>query len=298
MRRRVISKTLVALALALSACSQPSGPGDITVDGDGVTHIPEDLLNPAPADARFTPDMTWDSIQQLPGIWGKAWSSPVEFDALAVTLAQIPYPPLKPEYMEQSKARVQRIMDGEAEFYQASCKPFGLTRTIWYTSAPAFLFQPGNRLIMFQQEFREIWMDGRPHPAEIAADDNSAKFLGHSVGWWEGDTLVIDTVGIHPDHELYYGVKNQGEHVVERWRIDEQGRLAVTMTVDAPNVLAEPWVFEKYYTERDQLIATDLGGGTSGARSVMCDRDDARQKVDGSGDVQLDLTPPPPGVSG
>lgn len=281
----------------LGACGQmDSNPGDTRVTEDGSIIIPKGLRHPKTEQAVFTPNMTWESIQKLPKLWGVAWKSPQRFDAKAVTLNQIDYPPLNAEAMAQSKTRVDAFLAGKAEFQQASCKPFGMTRTIWFTSAPSFLFQPGGRLVMFQAEFREIWMDGRAHPDDIDASDNSAKYLGHSVGWWEGDTLVIDTVGIHPDHELYYGVKNGGEHVVERWSLGKDGNLYVKMTVDAPKVLDKPWVFEKYYERGSGVIGTDLSGGTGGARSMMCDRADARQKVNADGEVQLDLTPPSPGI--
>lgn len=242
--------------------------------------------SPAPAGAVFTPNMTWESIQKLPKLWGVGWDSPDKYDAKAITLDQIDYPPLKPQYLRQSKAQVAEILAGRAEFKQGACVPNGVPRSVWFTYSPTFLFQPGNRLmISVVGEYREVFMDGRPHPIKIDSNAPNIKYIGHSVGWWEGETLVVDTVGVNPKHELYYGVPNGGGmHVVQRYRLLDAKTLEVVMTTDAPKVLAQPWVFRKTYDARP-------GGG--GGASDGCVPSDSRQKAGANGEVYLDLTPPP-----
>ncbi len=240
---------------------------------------------PAPPNATFTPDMTWASIPRLPKIWESGWSSPERYDAKAIALDQIDYPPLKPRVLAQSKARVAEFLAGKAEFKQGACTPNGVPRSVWFTYPPTFLFQPGNRLLItVVGEVREVFMDGRPHPAKIDFEAPSFKYVGHSVGWWEGDVLVVDTVGVNPKHELYYGVPNGGDmHVVERYRLLDLKTLEVVMTVDAPKVLAQPWVFRKTYDARP------VGGS-----APECTPSESRQKADAKGNIYLDLTPPPP----
>lgn len=244
----------------------------------------------------FTPNMTWESIQQLPKIWGVGWGSPESYDATQIVLTALTYPPLKPEYLAKSKAQVQRIMDGKAEFKQAACAPNGMVRSIWYTFAPTFLFQPGNRLLIGAAgEVREVFMDGREHPNNLDSNAAHVKYNGHSIGWWEGSTLVIDTVGVNPGHELYYGVAYGGpNHIVERYQLLNAESMEVTVVVDAPARLAQPWVFKKQYTTRGGGAASRGGGGGSALSSSQCNREDSRQKVDAQGNVILDLTPPPP----
>ena len=71
------------------------------------------------------------------------------------------------------------------------CAPLGFPRVMLGTFE---VFQANGRVLMrFQQDgsVRDIWMDGRKHP-----EDAYGLWMGHSTGKWEGDTLVVDTVGI------------------------------------------------------------------------------------------------------
>jgi len=92
-------------------------------------------------------------------------------------------------------------------------------------------------------EERTVHMDGRDHP------DPSERFVtGHSIGWWEGDTLVVDTRNF-TDHRSPYqiGVPSGGQkHVVERYRLNDDGaHLDVEFTLEDPEYLAEPMVHRR-----------------------------------------------------
>ena len=92
-------------------------------------------------------------------------------------------------------------------------------------------------------EVRTVYMDGREHP------DPSERFAtGHSIGWWEGDTLVVDTRNFE-DHRSPYqiGVPSGGQkHVVERYRLNGDGaRIDLQFTLDDPEYLAEPMVHSR-----------------------------------------------------
>lgn len=263
---------------------------------------PADVASPASASAEdqrtFTPHMTWASIQTLPRLWGRGWASPQEYDATQIVLASLKYPPLKPQVLRRSQARVARILQGKADFKQASCAPNGMTRVLWYTTAPVFFFQPGERLVLAQfGEFRQVWMDGRPHPAGLDPNEPSIKYNGHSIGWWQGDDLYIDTVGVHPGHELFYGAAyGPGMRVLEHYHLRDADHLELTARVEAPAVLQKPWVFSRSYFAGAAGQAgpgTPVAGDGGGAGSLGCTPTDSRQKVDADGNVFLDLTPPP-----
>lgn len=92
-------------------------------------------------------------------------------------------------------------------------------------------------------EVRTVYMDGRGHP------DPSERFVtGHSIGWWEGDTLVVDTANF-ADHRSPYqtGVPSGGQkHVVERYRLTDDGaHIDVEFTLEDPEYLAEPMVHRR-----------------------------------------------------
>lgn len=100
----------------------------------------------------------------------------------------------------------------------------------------------------FFDEQRTVYVDGRPHPP------SSERFHeGHSIGHWEGETLVVDTTNF-ADHRSPYqnGVPSGArKHVVERFRLTDGGtRLTVEFTLEDPQFIARPM------THRRKLIYT------------------------------------------
>jgi hypothetical protein len=88
--------------------------------------------------------------------------------------------------------------------------------------------------------WREIYLDGRPHPQ---GDALNPTYLGHSVGRWEGDTLVIDVVGFNEGTWIdYYGHPHTDLlHVVERFSRPDKRTLRYEATIDDPGAYSRPW---------------------------------------------------------
>ena len=88
--------------------------------------------------------------------------------------------------------------------------------------------------------WREIHMDGRPHPQ---GDALNPTYLGHSVGHWEGDTLVVDVVGFNEGTWIdYYGHPHTDLlHVVERISRPNKSTLRYEATIDDPGAYTRPW---------------------------------------------------------
>jgi hypothetical protein len=86
---------------------------------------------------------------------------------------------------------------------------------------------------------RQIFMDGRKHPS---ADTLLPSWWGHSIGWWEGDTLVIDTVGYNDK----FWIDGRGTphteqlHTIERWTRVNYGTLELQLTLDDPGTFSRP----------------------------------------------------------
>ena len=96
---------------------------------------------------------------------------------------------------------------------------------------------------------RYIYTDGRNHPDK---DDLEPTTNGHSVAHWEGDTLVVDTVGFNDRGVRSIpggGVRTPDSHLIERYRLLENGRrLSVTFTWDDPKIFQKPHTYEfRYY---------------------------------------------------
>src|SRR5262249_4443535 len=111
-------------------------------------------------------------------------------------------------------------------------------------NAMEILFTPGRVTMLGESDgnrLRRIYTDGRSHP-----ETPDPSFHGHSIGRWEGDTLVVDTVDILPQAPLAIseavGVPNDGDmHVTERIYLADKDILHVELEITAPNILTKPW---------------------------------------------------------
>jgi hypothetical protein len=87
--------------------------------------------------------------------------------------------------------------------------------------------------------FRIIYMDGRPHPKDM-----DPRYTGHSTGYWEGDTLVVDTVGFNDGSWIEAeGLPHTEQlHLIERFTRSDFNTLKYEVTVDDPGAYTKPWV--------------------------------------------------------
>lgn len=100
---------------------------------------------------------------------------------------------------------------------------------------------PGLIVMLFEDNpgFRQIFIDGRSHPANF-----DPSWLGHSIGKWDGDTLVVDTVGfndrvwIGPPQGIF---PHTGKlHLIERYRRPDLGHIEVQATFEDPGAFVKP----------------------------------------------------------
>ncbi len=92
--------------------------------------------------------------------------------------------------------------------------------------------------------FRQIFMDGRKHPTEL-----EPTWFGHSIGWYEGDTLVIDTVGFNDKVWLDRRTPHTEQlHTIERWTRIDYGHLVRELTLDDPGAFSRPFTVKSELT--------------------------------------------------
>jgi hypothetical protein len=84
--------------------------------------------------------------------------------------------------------------------------------------------------------YRKVYLDGRGHPKDL-----NPAWSGHSVGTWQRDTLVIDTVGFNDKSWIDIYPHTERLHVTERYRRPDKGHLEVEVTIDDPGAYAKPW---------------------------------------------------------
>ena len=182
---------------------------------------------------------SWADIAKLPPITGIYESAPQDSrkDGQRDLL-----PVLTPKAAaEQAAYQAKKIEDTEA----ANCLPPGMPRIMSWPYPVQVLVTPGEVTLVLEgdMQVRHIHTDGRGHPA-----DPDLTFNGDSIGHWEGDALVVDTVGLAPQAAIAQGVTHSNsEHIVERFRLSDPSLLEVTTRVEDRTVLAKPWEFTARY---------------------------------------------------
>ena len=127
----------------------------------------------------------------------------------------------------------------------AQCAPLGPTGS-WQDFFPFEIIQSPKRvLIIFEEnhEIRQIWTDGRKHPKDFGHN-----WMGHSIGHWEGDTLVADTIGLNDLTWLDRAghVHSDELHLVER--LQRAGdKLMLNILFDDPKAFTMPFTARKTY---------------------------------------------------
>jgi len=138
------------------------------------------------------------------------------------------------------------------------CKPSPMARSMGTAYGIELLNLPGTgRVFMFQtggaHTYRTIYTDGRPHPS---TPDRS--YFGHSIGHFDGDTLVIDTIGFNEGAWMdRYGMPHTDQlHTIERITRLDFNTMDYSVTVDDPGAYTAPWTsgFSKTWEEGTDLF--------------------------------------------
>lgn len=165
----------------------------------------------------------------------------ISLDAPNLKDSQLPV--LKPEYQAIYEANRASLMSGSlAKDKTATCGHPGLPLNMSIAYGAEILMTPGQVTIIteWSGDVRRIFTDGRGHP-----DDFLPTYQGHSIGHWEGDDLVVDTVGISPKASLNTLGTQQSEqmHVTERFHEYKPGFLDISYHIEDPKAFAKPYEF-------------------------------------------------------
>lgn len=137
-------------------------------------------------------------------------------------------------------------------------------------TGPAFFNAPGFDFVVAPEQksifilniagphsWRVIYMDGRPHPT---GDALRPTFLGHSVGHWEGDTLVIDTVGLNEKQWPAGSYPTTDQlHLTEKISRPNLRSLTYEATIDDPGAYTQPWTIR--WTINEKTASSWIAGG-------------------------------------
>lgn len=230
----ISSLAAVGASIVLIGCSQKPGPGP-EAKGDETAkpiEIPASL-------ARFVG--TWEKVDPV------ANANP----AGGLLSTRLPEPQLTPAYKARYEAMKKAFAEGKFSNDQhANCLPFGMPRMMQMPLPFEVLATP-KKLVLIpedQSPARTIWLDGRAHPQDV-----DPSYTGHSVGHWEGEVLVVDTVGLRGDVPLNAEglTPTKDLHVVERISFEKDGTLRDEVATSDPTVFTAPWIIVRRYKHID-----------------------------------------------
>src|SRR5712692_3616125 len=149
---------------------------------------------------------------------------------------------LKPWVVERMKKDNAEVLAGKIAFTpHSACTPAGVPGFHLYGFQPLYFVQTPKQVVMIysnDQQVRRVYLDV-PHSANL-----TPSWYGESVGHYEGDTLVVDTIGLNDKTFVnnFRTPHTEKLHVVERWKlIDDGNMLEVSIRVDDPDTYYEAW---------------------------------------------------------
>ena len=133
--------------------------------------------------------------------------------------------------------------------YTGHCLPFGLIRSVNVGGYPIQFMQNKKYVAeLFEQNtwFHVIYIDGREHPKNL-----EPTWFGHSIGKWDGDTLVVDTIGFNGKTRLdTIGHPHSDQlHVIERFTLTDPDHMNYEITIDDPKYYTKPFKNTRLFTQ-------------------------------------------------
>ena len=174
-------------------------------------------------------------------------------------VADLTNPNIKPWAKERMKQANDIVLAGGIGYTaRSSCKPAGVPGFMMFVVEPIFFVQsPKEALMIFQgdMQVRHIYLDV-PH-----SEAPRPSWYGESVGHYEGDTLVIDTVGLNDRTTIdnFRTPHTDKLHVVERWRLVDGGKqLEVLIRIDDPDTFYQTWSAIQRYRRIQQALPEEV----------------------------------------
>jgi hypothetical protein len=230
MSKRILTRPMrsaLAVAVTLVVSVATIGAQWLTLPTPGIPRLPDGTPNlkaPAPRTADGKPDLS--------GIWrtptGKYLAN------LAADGIEVPMQPWAERLYRE------RLANHGRDRPSAACLPHSVTDFDAHITPRKVIQMPGVLVMLYEgyHSFRQIHTDGRPLPSEL-----EPAWFGYSVGKWQGDTLVVDTLGLHEKTWLDDAGHPHSDalRIIERFRRIDFGRLAVEITIDDPKAYLKPW---------------------------------------------------------
>jgi hypothetical protein len=221
-----------------AAGEQSTVPNFSSIDRPWVSTVGGDYLPPESGIGPVTLDRAHPVMVRVPIAGGAVAETPLR-------IADVNSPNLKPWVVDALKKSNQEVLAGKLRWAsRANCWPAGVPEFLLYANGQEsmYMVQTAKTVVMIHQadnQTRHIYLDV-PH-----SEHPSPSWYGESVGRYEGDELVVDTIGFNDRTFLddHYNLPHTTQlHVIERFKLVNGGNaLQVNFTVDDPGAFNAPW---------------------------------------------------------
>jgi len=227
----LLMKNLIAVCVAMFVC-MPLYAQWTKVPPPAIPRGPDGKPNLSAAAPKL-PDGTPD----LSGVWEPAETKWLRNLAADLKPEDVPFQPWAKALYDERAAGLHWKEEPDA-----NCLPQG-TPKILVAPAPWKVVQTANFIVFVHEAFnlwRQVFLDGRER---LPLDDLTQTWFGYSLGKWEGDTLVVDTVGFNGKVWLDQLGKPSTDalHVIERFHRKDFGHMDIQITIDDPKAYTKPW---------------------------------------------------------
>ena len=248
----------------VSQKAQPpaTGAGDLKIEGK---HLLVPLPRPTQDELKANPPST--DARNIEGIW---LAEPMGFEPGPFVMPQMPYTE-KARKISMQQMQRRREADAQGKVLltdEGRCRP-GSAIKIGADLFPAEVIQTTEKIVILNEEIRTRWVIhmNRDHLKSV-----KNTYFGDSVGHWEGDTLVVDTIGLRATDGML-GMHSADARIVSRLRKTDGGqKLELTTTIYDPETFTQPYEGRKsvsYWHPGVQLLEFQCEENMEGAREGM-----------------------------
>jgi hypothetical protein len=232
-KHRFVVSSLGVIATLLCICwpgasQTPAVTDQPAAPGRGAGRRPQAPAGAAPRTADGKPDLS--------GVWGTDRPLVVDIGGALPKGEVLPMQPWA------AKLTSQRLSKDDPE---ANCLPTGVPRLAPYPMK--YIQMPNLFVILFEgniHSFRQIFLDRKEHPKEL-----NPTWYGDSIGNWDGDTLVVDTIGFNDRTWFDFAGHPHTEklHTIERFRRTDFRHIEYKVTIDDPGAYTRPFTLTAHF---------------------------------------------------
>jgi hypothetical protein len=246
--RTLAALMLTTLSLAAAAQQAPSAAKQRMIDLGIEQGTARALYDHFKQQANGGKALTWAAVPDWTGIWTRE-AAPFFWDPDQTSMTALPTAKLTPEHERLLRDKLDKVAKGIEFDPLSNCEPAGMPRWLVEPFLKEFVITPQQVYLIneMQNEMRRVYTDGRDHPS---AADAYPLWEGDSIGFWDGDKLVIHTSQMRSgQYQRIQPFYTEQVETVEIWQKTDSDTIVVDVWAFDPPALVEPWYTKQVYKQ-------------------------------------------------